>query len=130
MELLVVIVIIGILLGLLSPILLSARESARRARAMTELRELERACMSYKQAYGVYPFSSGTMTPENTLILAGGALGDSIKFMSFKKRAFTEGFVDPWGTPYNVDFEPDVPISTTWTYKTRIRCANAKASRY
>ena len=130
MELLVVIVIIGILLGLLSPILLSARESARRGRAMAELRELERACMSYKQAYGSYPFGSGAMTPENTLILAGGALGDSIKFMSFKKRAFEEGFVDPWGTQYRVEFTDDEEITTTWSYKTRIRCANAKASRY
>ena len=129
MELLVVIVIISILVGLLSPILLTARESARRARAKTELRELERACMVYKQTYDSYPFASGPMTPENTRILAGNN-PNQIQFMNFKKRAFSDGFVDPWGTPYNVEFLNDEDIVTTWTYKTRIRCANAKASRY
>ncbi len=54
-ELLVVITIIGMLVGLLLPAVMSARESGRRAKCANNLKQLGSACLQHEEGQGYYP---------------------------------------------------------------------------
>jgi type II secretion system protein G len=54
-ELLVVITIIGILAGLAIPAVIVARNRARIAAAVMDVKQLEMACQAYKEKFGEYP---------------------------------------------------------------------------
>jgi type II secretory pathway pseudopilin PulG len=58
-ELLIVIAVIGLLVALLLPAVQAAREAARRAQCLGNLRQLGIALGSYQAAAGVYPFGVG-----------------------------------------------------------------------
>ena len=54
-ELLVVIAIVGVLVALLLPAVQAARESARRAQCLNNLKQIGLAVQNYQSAYTVYP---------------------------------------------------------------------------
>src|SRR5437588_814821 len=54
-EMLVVILIIGVLVSLLAAVAMKALESAKRARNVNEIKQLEVALEQFKQKFGRYP---------------------------------------------------------------------------
>lgn len=107
-ELLTVLVIISILAGLLLAALALAKRRAYETRAKTEVRELTRAWYAYWMTYGKWPGTLGTETnAEMTAVNIGYLLGNNsqnIRFLDPKINVRTDGFKDPWGKYYRVDF--------------------------
>jgi type II secretion system protein G len=128
MEILVVLVVISILVGLLFPALMRARERARINRAMSEVRELQKAWHAYYMTYREFP--SGTeMTGTLTQVLAGDN-PNQIAFMDFSEKALADGFKDPWGRLYEVQFDTTSDTTETVSFESRVQCVNAKRYKY
>ncbi len=139
MELLVVMVIIGLLISMLAPILIVARERARRTKAEAEVRTLETAWRTYYRTYDTLP--SGTeMTAHLTSMLAGDSGAGNpagIIFMEFTERDLANGFEDPWRKTrapgahlYQLEFAITPTATTRWTYQTRVHCMNHNRGKY
>ncbi|MDD4870365.1 MAG: type II secretion system protein [Kiritimatiellae bacterium] len=113
-EMLVVLAIIAALLGMLLPVLGRVREHAKRAKARDAVNQLATAWQGYLTDYRMFP-STGD-DPANPVIiremntnmmniLAGRSYYNtrgSNEFMEFTTNEFVIGFLDPWGSLYQV----------------------------
>jgi len=127
-ELMVVVAIIAVLVGLLMPAVLRARESARENKARTEIYELQRAWTIYYQHYGKLPGYS-EMNAKATADLGGGN-SDGIVFMEFADDELKKGFLDPWKQPYHLDFQIGDDVVTKWSFQSRVQCKNSARGVY
>ena len=118
-ELLVVIAIIGILAGLVFPALGTVRNNAKRSKASSECQGLKAAIVMYESEFSRWPVSDSEMNNSSDKLVQDYAgmcralAGDNSKKMVFFEAGMGykegEGFLDPWGRPYQValDFDYD-----------------------
>jgi len=127
-ELLVVVAVIGILISIMMPSISSARRSAMKAKAMTEMKSIETAIKSFYNEYGKLPAPSSVQqggadvlpNPDNTepdkeIIRILTATGKDGKAANPREIMFLEpqgsdqqgDFVDPWGKQYLIALDTD-----------------------
>ena len=113
-ELLVVMVIIGILIGLVFPLAIKARAAADRHRAEVEVQALATALRAYLQDYNKAPSPTATqVTADMVTILTADPVkltGSLLTTDNPRRRAFLKvsaistnsagAMVDPWETTY------------------------------
>lgn len=119
-ELLTVIAIIGVLMGLLFPVIGSVQENARKLQAKNDIGQVGVAIKAFVTEYGRFPFSNGSADVDygednNTLIaaLVGSDTQENPRRLSFLDPPIAKGpqgnkkyggvspqngkFYDPWG---------------------------------
>lgn len=131
-EMLTVIAIIAILAGLLVPALGKARQKAKEAKALTEIKSIEGACLAYYTEYGKWPHTWGGASDTSYGGLGGyawnrdlmdvlrsidsGSGGGNPGFSANPRRiVFLEvpaksldadrNFLDPWGKQYEITLD-------------------------
>jgi len=128
MEIMVVLVVISIMVGLLFPALMAARERARLNRARSEVYELQKAWQVYYMTYETLPGYTA-MTPAATQEL-GGQNPNRIVFMEFDPKELADGYRDPWKEHYKLDLAQGAAVKTEWSFQSRVQCVNAQRSKY
>ena len=103
-ELLAVIGIIMLLAGLLFPAFRAARESARRAKAKADVKQVDTAFKSVLLDYRVFdgglsPSGSGQDMDSGKVAYLRGGNTKGVVYMEFDQAAITGGFADPWSKP-------------------------------
>lgn len=125
-ELLTVIAIISILAGLLLAALTVAKKRSYEARAKAEVRELIKAWNAYWITYGQWPSGCVSNTAMTDAMIGpllgeyGGYNKQNIKFLNPRTEVSVEGFKDPWGNFYYVNFEPTKSISGSDYYEAAV----------
>ena len=134
MEIMVVLVVVSILVGLLFPAVIRAREKARLNRAQSEVYELQKAWKIFSINYPNAQIENyRVMDSATTRVLAGdsggGVNSNGIAFMEFNQEQLEDGFEDPWGRPYLLGLRSS-GVSTEWSFQSRVQCINAQRYKY
>ncbi|TSA36132.1 MAG: prepilin-type N-terminal cleavage/methylation domain-containing protein [Verrucomicrobiaceae bacterium] len=124
-ELLIVIAIIGILMSLLFPAVNSAIDAARKAQAKNDVTQIATAIVAYETEYGKLPLptkttvdtalvnilagidTSAANNPRGIVFLEVGARKPDIPGKGGKSGTNASGFVDPWGSVYQIVMDTD-----------------------
>jgi prepilin-type N-terminal cleavage/methylation domain-containing protein len=130
MEIMVVVVVISILVGLLFPALLGARERVRINSARGEVFELQKAWTMYALTYPEADMGRFSVMDSSTTGELAGDNPNGITFMEFEQDDLDNGFEDPWKRPYELDFEVGADVVTRWAFQTRVQCVGAKRYKY
>jgi type II secretion system protein G len=109
-ELLVVVSIIGVLASVVLASLSSARESAKVARAIAEMRGIKTAMEMLVGDTGLYPHKQPDYCPTRSAAnnevdlsaAASGLVATDGSYVSWKGPYITS-VIDPWGNPYFLD---------------------------
>jgi prepilin-type processing-associated H-X9-DG protein len=118
-ELLVVIAIIAVLIALLLPAVQSAREAARRAQCVNNLKQLGLATHNYLSTYGALP--SGSLWPCSTADQAcwGWGVGPLVQVFNFMEQTTLYNAYNAdlgvWGS-----YPPDASGPTLWWGNTTV----------
>lgn len=128
------IVVISILVGLLFPAVLRARERARITLARSEIFELQKAWKLFAISYPDEVLSGYTeMDAATTQMLGGdsssGGNLNGISFMEFDREQLDNGFRDPWKRLYKLEIL-DSTVTTEWSFQSRVQCINAQRYKY
>jgi len=123
-ELMVVMSVIAILLGMLYPVILGARERAKKKQAMVETRSIMLALKAYRSEYGKWPAQQDSVDKmyfTNNYKIIGALTTNSRRriFLSFQANSLDSygNYVDPWGVPYFIcmDQNADINIGVCFT---------------
>lgn len=121
-ELLVVIAIIMMLGGLLFPVFMAARESARKTKAKADVRQLDMAFKAVLLDYRVWTGAGGANVPGSLYAASGGGGGSvnssvvnylkgtdaantkKVPYMDFDQKSIdaSGSFIDPWKQAFKV----------------------------
>ena len=102
-ELLVVVAIIGLIAGLLLPVLGKVRVQAKKAKAREEVSQIVSAWKGYLNDYRRFPAVEVSVMDTNMVNLLGGLITNTAPvYMEFTTEETLEGFRDPWLNMYRV----------------------------
>lgn len=121
LELLVVIVILGLLITLGSKSLRAVKRSAKRTKALVEIKSIETALNAYQNKYGKLPapnilqgredLEDGEEESQDTLaiLMAEDSLLNpaQLVFLETQGSSVAGVFVDPWGSQYKILLDTD-----------------------
>ena len=132
MEMLLVIAIIAILAGLVLAAASKARLRARINKSKLEVRELVRAWGAYWDTYGKWPrdFDEDEEMTADAMQSLLGQNDQRIVFLDVKPDVWKEGFRDPWGKMYKVNFSVKQTAEPEEAYQTRVQFMNRNRYRY
>lgn len=134
-EMLTVIAIIGILVGLLIAGLAYARQKAKIAKCKAEVRQLSVAWKTYWLVYGSWPPGCANQNKEMDgsimQVLMGGPNDNTQKiiFLDLGTNVLGNGFKDPWGHVYKVDFRKTTAPMVDW-YESTVAFPNRRMYDY
>ena len=131
-EMLTVVAIIGMLAALLTTAATTARRRARRAQAEAEVRELAKAWKSYWVIFQAWPFSPIEGRPMDATAM-GYLMGNNpqgLKLLDVGEEALIEGYKDPWGELYRVDFSRTETKNQVELYETTVYLPNRERGTY
>jgi len=115
-ELLIVVAIILIIAAIAIPNLLRARIAANEASAVSSLRTMNTACITYDTSYNAYPTSLTNLAPVasgSTPTSTSADLLDAVLTTSpFQKSGYTFTFTAGGGTTYKINADP-MTVNTT-----------------
>jgi prepilin-type N-terminal cleavage/methylation domain-containing protein len=127
-ELLVVMAIIGILIGLLIPVVGMARKRAKRMEVVNLVSELTKSTEAFRLDYGQYPWKKPTETPPLTMdnaqiyreirALSGATINTSHDYLGDIKKTFISAsstLQDRWGTEIYFRVNPNGLAAVIWS---------------